>query len=215
MLICHYVAQRELVSLDLVIVDFASSVSVDVVGRSMIGTNAYRAPEVTLGGHVRVYSSRALIALLGMPWNKQVDVFSCGCVLVELCTGGPLFGPSSSVAERMKALERVIEPFSVDMAHDARTRFPSLFEVDGTSVRVVAPREHGTTRERVRRTARLPTLSVSTCIACLRDRSKLTWNTVGPGCRQELLASVSVDAKASTAEPSDFGEDAGGCVSTG
>ncbi len=44
--------QRRLVSLELVIVDFASSTLTSDPGYAMIGTNAYRAPEVTLGEYV-------------------------------------------------------------------------------------------------------------------------------------------------------------------
>lgn len=46
--------QRKLVSLALVLVDFADSVSSAASCYAMVGTNAYRAPEVTLGEWVRV-----------------------------------------------------------------------------------------------------------------------------------------------------------------
>ncbi|RDX53638.1 hypothetical protein OH76DRAFT_1415787 [Lentinus brumalis] len=132
------VRKRELVLVDLVIVDFATSASTEAAGYSMIGTNVYRPPEVTLGE--------------------------------------PLFSPSCSVVERMKTLERVIEPVSVDMAHHAWTRFPSLFQVCGTSVRVVAPRGDLATMQRLRRLGRLPNLAVrlggnrclSVCLSMLR-----------------------------------------------
>ncbi len=172
-------------SLDLVIVDFASSTSTEVLGCSMIGTNAYRPPEVTLGEHVRVFCSRVLRCEPGLSWDKQVDVFSCGCLLAELCTGEPLFGPSCSVAERMKALERVVEPFPPDMAENTRWRFPSLFQVNSASVRILAPRGDVATMQRLRRISCLPTLAVSVRFAREHyGHSRLMGNLAGAAWRE-------------------------------
>lgn len=43
---------------------------------SYIQSRFYRSPEV----------------LLGLPYNHKIDVWSLGCVLVEMHTGEPLFG---------------------------------------------------------------------------------------------------------------------------
>ncbi len=80
-----------------------------------------------------------------------MDTFSCGCVLAELCSGDPLFLPSESVVERVKALERVIEPFPLRLAQRAGARFPSLFDIRGASVRVIAPRRCARDMQRMQR----------------------------------------------------------------
>ncbi|KAI0712983.1 kinase-like domain-containing protein [Cerioporus squamosus] len=118
--------QAELISLELVIIDLAMCTSAETPGLPMIGTNAYRPPEVTLG----------------LRWNAAVDMFAIGCILAELCVGQPLFPAAESIAERLKMLERVIEPIPSSMARQVQRRFPRLLTVVDGAVRVIALRRH-------------------------------------------------------------------------
>ena len=58
------------------IIDFGSSCFSSKKMYSYIQSRFYRSPEV----------------LLGLPYNHKIDVWSLGCVLVEMHTGEPLFG---------------------------------------------------------------------------------------------------------------------------
>lgn len=88
-------------------------------------------------------------------------MFSCGCVLAELCTGVALFMPSESVLERVKTLEKVVESFPADVASRAQRRFPMLFKVDGMVAHVLGGRGNVDQMRRLRRVDRLSSLQAS------------------------------------------------------
>lgn len=125
----------------------------------MVGTALYRAPEVTLGKNLRACQTFAILTVKGLPWNTEVDSFGLGCVLVQLLTGKPVFPVTNRAAERMFALQQVIEP--VPRAMLARSRLPpSLLPIANDGSIVVRRRNvrEATLLERVRH---WPALSVS------------------------------------------------------
>ncbi|KAJ7829059.1 kinase-like domain-containing protein [Mycena leptocephala] len=70
------------------------------------GTFSYQAPEVHLG----------------LAWSRPVDVFSLGCVAVEVCSGRPLFQCGSSSLELLAVMERVIGVFPGNVSTDPWVR---------------------------------------------------------------------------------------------
>jgi serine/threonine protein kinase len=59
-----------------ILVDFGSARRADAVGKTTVQTTQYRSPE----------------AILGLPVGPAADMWSLGCVALELFLGGPLFG---------------------------------------------------------------------------------------------------------------------------
>mmetsp|Transcript_8277 Transcript_8277/g.22720 ORF Transcript_8277/g.22720 Transcript_8277/m.22720 type:complete len:229 (+) Transcript_8277:3-689(+) len=73
---------------------------------SIINTRQYRAPEV----------------ILAMGWNERSDLWSVGCIIMELYTGELLFRTHESL-EHLALMERTVESFPWSMlssASDAR-----------------------------------------------------------------------------------------------
>ncbi|XAR50252.1 Dual-specificity kinase [Bertholletia excelsa] len=64
----------------------------------IISTRHYRAPEV----------------ILGLGWNFACDIWSVGCILVELCTGEALFQTHENL-EHLAMMERVLGPLPQHM----------------------------------------------------------------------------------------------------
>ncbi|CAN1291337.1 Serine/threonine-protein kinase AFC2 [Linum perenne] len=64
----------------------------------IVSTRHYRAPEV----------------ILGMGWSYPCDVWSIGCILVELCTGEALFQTHENL-EHLAMMERVLGPLPQHM----------------------------------------------------------------------------------------------------
>ena len=71
------------------IIDFGSSCQVDRRIYQYIQSRFYRSPEV----------------LLGLPYDQGIDMWSLGCILVELHTGEPLFAGSNEFDQMMKITE--------------------------------------------------------------------------------------------------------------
>mmetsp|Transcript_64219 Transcript_64219/g.165306 ORF Transcript_64219/g.165306 Transcript_64219/m.165306 type:complete len:501 (-) Transcript_64219:106-1608(-) len=69
---------------------------------SVINTRQYRAPEV----------------ILGMGWNERSDLWSVGCILMEIYTGELLFKTHESL-EHLALMERVVEVFPAPMFDSA------------------------------------------------------------------------------------------------
>jgi len=65
---------------------------------SVINTRQYRAPEV----------------ILGLGWDMSSDMWSLGCILMELYTGEMLFATHENM-EHLAMMEAIVEPFPEDM----------------------------------------------------------------------------------------------------
>lgn len=100
------------------IVDFGSSCQLGQRIYQYIQSRFYRSPEV----------------LLGIPYDLAIDMWSLGCILVEMHTGEPLFAGSNEFDQMMKIVEVLGMPPKniLDQAPKARKYFDQL--PDGTYV---------------------------------------------------------------------------------
>ncbi|GLJ32600.1 hypothetical protein SUGI_0655850 [Cryptomeria japonica] len=92
------------------LIDFGSTVFEDQDHTSVISTRHYRAPEV----------------ILGLGWNYPCDIWSVGCMLVELCTGETLFQTHENL-EHLAMMERVLGPLPRHMLKKADSRSAKYF----------------------------------------------------------------------------------------
>lgn len=83
-----------------------------------IQSRFYRSPEV----------------LLGIPYDMAIDMWSLGCILVEMHTGEPLFSGANEIDQMNKIVEVLGMPpkHIIDQAHKARKYFDKM--PDGTNV---------------------------------------------------------------------------------
>ncbi|XP_063439900.1 dual specificity tyrosine-phosphorylation-regulated kinase 1A-like isoform X4 [Mytilus trossulus] len=100
------------------IVDFGSSCQLGQRIYQYIQSRFYRSPEV----------------LLGIPYDLAIDMWSLGCILVEMHTGEPLFAGSNEFDQMMKIVEVLGMPPKniLDQAPKARKYFD--VQPDGTYV---------------------------------------------------------------------------------
>lgn len=77
---------------------------------SYIQSRFYRAPEI----------------LLGLPYDQKIDIWSLGCVLVELHTGEPLFGGTDQ-ADQLYRIVEVLGMPPVDMLQSASPELRAQF----------------------------------------------------------------------------------------
>ncbi|XP_077985028.1 dual specificity tyrosine-phosphorylation-regulated kinase 1A-like isoform X2 [Glandiceps talaboti] len=94
------------------IVDFGSSCQLGQRIYQYIQSRFYRSPEV----------------LLGIPYDLAIDMWSLGCILVEMHTGEPLFSGSNEVDQMNKVVEVLGTPpkHILDQAPKARKFFDKL-----------------------------------------------------------------------------------------
>ncbi|XP_032243235.1 dual specificity tyrosine-phosphorylation-regulated kinase 1A isoform X2 [Nematostella vectensis] len=94
------------------IVDFGSSCQIGQRIYQYIQSRFYRSPEV----------------LLGIPYNLAIDMWSLGCILVEMHTGEPLFSGANEFDQMMKIVEVLGMPPKdiLDNAPKARKFFDRL-----------------------------------------------------------------------------------------
>ncbi|XP_072911742.1 dual specificity tyrosine-phosphorylation-regulated kinase 1B-like isoform X1 [Hemitrygon akajei] len=94
------------------IVDFGSSCQLGQQIYQYIQSRFYRSPEV----------------LLGMPYDLSIDMWSLGCILVEMHTGEPLFSGCNEVDQMNKIVEVVGIPptHMLEQAPKARKYFEKL-----------------------------------------------------------------------------------------
>ncbi|XP_063237712.1 serine/threonine-protein kinase minibrain isoform X2 [Bacillus rossius redtenbacheri] len=94
------------------IVDFGSSCQLGQRIYQYIQSRFYRSPEV----------------LLGIPYDLAIDMWSLGCILVEMHTGEPLFSGANEVDQMNKIVEVLGMPpkHVLDQAHKARKYFDKL-----------------------------------------------------------------------------------------
>ncbi|XP_078416427.1 dual specificity tyrosine-phosphorylation-regulated kinase 1A isoform X3 [Cetorhinus maximus] len=100
------------------IVDFGSSCQLGQRIYQYIQSRFYRSPEV----------------LLGMPYDLAIDMWSLGCILVEMHTGEPLFSGANEVDQMNKIVEVLGIPPShiLDQAPKARKFFEKLPDASWT-----------------------------------------------------------------------------------
>ncbi|CAN0896305.1 Serine/threonine-protein kinase AFC2 [Linum grandiflorum] len=80
------------------VIDFGSTADGRKHHNYIVSTRHYRAPEV----------------ILGLGWSYSCDLWSVGCILVELCTGGALFQTHDNL-EHLAMMERVLGPVPQQM----------------------------------------------------------------------------------------------------
>ncbi|KAG4190867.1 hypothetical protein ERO13_A07G055900v2 [Gossypium hirsutum] len=80
------------------VIDFGSTTYERQDQTYIVSTRHYRAPEV----------------ILGMGWSYPCDIWSVGCILVELCTGEALFQTHENL-EHLAMMERVLGPLHQHM----------------------------------------------------------------------------------------------------
>ncbi|ESW27488.1 hypothetical protein PHAVU_003G206200 [Phaseolus vulgaris] len=80
------------------VIDFGSTTYEREDQTYIVSTRHYRAPEV----------------ILGLGWSYPCDIWSVGCILVELCTGEALFQTHENL-EHLAMMERVLGPLPQHM----------------------------------------------------------------------------------------------------
>ncbi|KAJ4461406.1 putative Serine/threonine-protein kinase minibrain [Paratrimastix pyriformis] len=88
------------------VIDFGSSCHSNEKMYSYIQSRFYRSPEV----------------LLGLPYGCPIDMWSLGCILVEIHTGEPLFNGTDEVDQLMKIIEARRLPPEAMLAQSQKTR---------------------------------------------------------------------------------------------
>ena len=96
------------------VIDFGSSCFVDRRVYTYIQSRFYRAPEI----------------ILGIPYTNSIDVWSLGCILVELQTGYPLF-PGESEDEQIVCIMEVLGLPPKALIKQA-TRAQKFFDADNS-----------------------------------------------------------------------------------
>jgi len=84
------------------LIDFGSATFENHYHSAIVSTRHYRAPEV----------------ILGLGWTYPCDVWSVGCILVELLTGDALFQTHENL-EHLAIMERVLGPIPKSMSKRA------------------------------------------------------------------------------------------------
>ncbi|KAI5669359.1 hypothetical protein M9H77_19212 [Catharanthus roseus] len=84
------------------LIDFGSTVSGNQKHSSIVSTRHYRAPEI----------------ILGLGWSYPCDMWSIGCVIIELCLGEVLFQTHENL-EHLAMMERVLGPLPKHMTQRA------------------------------------------------------------------------------------------------
>ncbi|XP_073007867.1 serine/threonine-protein kinase AFC3 isoform X2 [Typha latifolia] len=84
------------------LIDFGSTAFDNQDHSSIVSTRHYRAPEI----------------ILGLGWSYPCDIWSVGCILVELCSGEALFQTHENL-EHLAMMERVLGPLPEHMIRKA------------------------------------------------------------------------------------------------
>lgn len=88
---------------DIKIIDFGSTIYEDDYHSSIINTRQYRSPEV----------------ILDIGWSYASDMWSLGCILIEMYTGDLLFNTHSHL-EHLAMMEKIVGNFPEEMLQKAR-----------------------------------------------------------------------------------------------
>jgi serine/threonine protein kinase len=98
------------------IIDFGGATFHNEHHSDIINTRQYRAPEVILG---ELYS--------GLGWNESSDLWSLGCILLELYSGELMF-PTHDDYEHLAMIERALEYIPVHMARNCQRCTRKFFD---------------------------------------------------------------------------------------
>ncbi|XP_058001750.1 serine/threonine-protein kinase AFC3 isoform X3 [Hevea brasiliensis] len=93
------------------LIDFGSTAFDNQNHSSIVSTRHYRAPEV----------------ILGLGWTYPCDLWSVGCILVELCLGEALFRTHENL-EHLAMMERVLGPLPEHMIQKANRGAEKYFK---------------------------------------------------------------------------------------
>ncbi|KAJ6968458.1 serine/threonine-protein kinase AFC1-like isoform X1 [Populus alba x Populus x berolinensis] len=143
------------------LIDFGSTTFEHQDHSYVVSTRHYRAPEV----------------ILGLGWNYPCDIWSVGCILVELCSGEALFQTHENL-EHLAMMERVLGPLPQHMVVRADRRAEKYFR---RGMRLDWP-EGATSRESMKAVMKLPRLPV------IFQNPTLLSSLVEITCRQPILA---------------------------
>ncbi|KAL5711084.1 dual-specificity kinase [Ranunculus cassubicifolius] len=119
------------------LIDFGSTTFENQDHSYVVSTRHYRAPEV----------------ILGLGWNYACDLWSVGCILIELCSGEALFQTHENL-EHLAMMERVLGPLPQNMVSRVDRRAEKYFR---RGARLDWP-EGATSRESMRAVWKLPRL---------------------------------------------------------
>ncbi|KAJ7977071.1 Serine/threonine protein kinase [Quillaja saponaria] len=119
------------------LIDFGSTTFEHQDHSYVVSTRHYRAPEV----------------ILGLGWNYPCDLWSVGCILVELCSGEALFQTHENL-EHLAMMEKVLGPLPPHMAVRADRRAEKYFR---RGARLDWP-DSSTSKESMRAVWKLPRL---------------------------------------------------------
>ncbi|KAG0463749.1 hypothetical protein HPP92_019818 [Vanilla planifolia] len=119
------------------LIDFGSTTFEHHDHNYVVSTRHYRAPEV----------------ILGLGWNFPCDLWSVGCILIELCSGEALFQTHENL-EHLAMMERVLGPLPSHMIRSADRHAEKYFK---RGLRLDWP-QGATSRESMRAVGKLPRL---------------------------------------------------------
>ncbi|XP_026408579.1 serine/threonine-protein kinase AFC3-like isoform X1 [Papaver somniferum] len=122
------------------LIDFGSTVFDNKEHTSIVSTRHYRAPEV----------------ILGLGWSFPCDLWSIGCILVELCSGNALFQTHENL-EHLAMMERVLGPLPEHMTRKADRGAEKYFRTSRRGTRLNWP-EGAVSRESIRAVKKLDQL---------------------------------------------------------
>ncbi|EEB05969.1 CMGC/CLK protein kinase Lkh1 [Schizosaccharomyces japonicus yFS275] len=121
---CHAVrsptlgfVQKILDNCDICLIDFGSATFNDEYHSSVVSTRHYRAPEI----------------ILGMGWSFPCDIWSIGCLIVELFTGQALFQTHEN-SEHLAMMERIIGKFDRSFVNRAARPARKMFDSKGNAM---------------------------------------------------------------------------------
>mmetsp|Transcript_43947 Transcript_43947/g.73193 ORF Transcript_43947/g.73193 Transcript_43947/m.73193 type:complete len:341 (+) Transcript_43947:162-1184(+) len=112
------------------LIDFGSATFDDQYHSTVVSTRHYRAPEV----------------ILGLGWTYPCDIWSIGCILIELMTGDALFQTHENL-EHLAMMEAVLGPIPEEMIRSSDRHCHKYFRRD---VRELNWPEGASSRESVR-----------------------------------------------------------------
>lgn len=95
------------------VIDFGSATFETSHHGRIVSTRHYRAPEV----------------VLGTKWNHECDLWSVGCILVEMMTGETLFSTHEDM-EHLAMMEQVLGPIPKSLAERVAEDSKKLFRDD-------------------------------------------------------------------------------------